>query len=54
MRMPSEREQKSIHQRNIKILTSFAESRRILASWELLLIRDLIFLKDETTEIGTA
>ena len=41
------------YQDYIKELTSLYESRRILASWELLVITALIFLKDATTDIGT-
>lgn len=37
----------------MKTLTSFDEFRKTAASWEWLLIRALIFLKDATTDIGT-
>lgn len=37
----------------LKSFTSFVEFLSMLASWELLLTRALIFLKDTTTDIGT-
>lgn len=35
-------------------LTSFEDLRKIVARWEWLFMAALIFLKDATTEIGTA
>jgi hypothetical protein len=34
-------------------LTSFDEFLKTFASWEWLVMRDLIFLKDATADIGT-
>ena len=39
--------------RTMNLLTSFDELRKTVASWALLFIRALIFLNEETTDIGT-
>ena len=39
--------------RIMNLLTSFDELRKTVASWALLFIRALIFLNEETTDIGT-
>ena len=39
--------------RTMNLLTSFDELRKTVASWALLFIRALIFLNEETIDIGT-
>ena len=39
--------------RTMNLLTSFDELHKAVASWALLFIRALIFLNEETTDIGT-